>query len=162
MKLPIHVQQILHHAPHRPPMSWVDEILSCGATAGECQVRVRRDAHYMGPEGLRPSSLIEFIAQAYGFMNIAHELLTYGADAKPLKRAFLAAVNDASWAAPSTLADVRDGDVLNVKITGVRRIGPIASLSGQVLRGSRSHGEAEISGAAELLGQAKMKIYSER
>lgn len=132
-------------------MAWLDEVLSCGASAGECRVRVRQDAHYMGPNGMRPSSLIELIAQAYGIMSITHEMIVHGDNAKPLKRAFLAAFSDVIF--PSSLealGSIRDGDLLLARISGIRQIGPITAFHGSVRRGENT------------LCVAKMKIYTER
>ncbi len=142
-------QKILPYSPHRPPMVWIDAVTEYGATAGECVVRVKKDALYMDPDGLRPSACIEFIAQAYGYMSIAYRIYESQPNAKPLKRAFLASIKDARTCSPERLHDVREGDELKVKISGVRMLGPITLFNGQVIRGD------------ELLCTAQMKVFSE-
>jgi len=145
----IDFQKIWPYAPHRPPMIWIDEVVSYGASAGECLVRVRKDAHYMDGLSLRPSSCLEFIAQAYGYMSIAYKIYETQPDAKPLRRAFLASIKDASMSAPDLLSSLREGDELSVRISGVRHMGPITLFTGQVLHGDM------------MLCKAQMKVFSE-
>ena len=130
-------------------MVWIDEVLNYGAREGVCLVRIKKDALYMDPEGLRASSCLEFIAQAYGYMSIAYRIYESEPDAKPLKRAFLASIKDAKTCAADRLREVRDGDELEVKISGIRSMGPITLFNGQVVRGE------------ELLCSAQMKVFSE-
>ncbi len=142
-------QSIIPYSPHRPPMVWIDDVVSYGETAGECLVRVKEDSLYMDPEGLRASACLEFIAQAYGYMSIAWRIYEAQPNAKPLKRAFLASIKDAKTCEPDRLREVRVGDELRVKISGVRWMGPITMFGGEVLRGN------------EVLASAHMKVYSE-
>lgn len=142
-------QHIMPYSPHRPPMVWIDEVAAYGATDGECVVRVKKDALYMDPDGLRSSACIEFIAQAYGYMSIAFRIYENHPNAKPLKRAFLAAIKDAQTCAPEILRTIQDGDRLNIRISGVRALGPITMFNGEVLRGTQS------------LATAQMKVFSE-
>ena len=130
-------------------MVWIDEVVNYGAREGTCLVRIKKDALYMDPEGLRASSCMEFIAQAYGYMSIAYRIYESEPDAKPLKRAFLASIKDAKTCAPDRLREVCDGDELQVKISGIRSMGPITLFNGQVVRGE------------ELLCTAQMKVFSE-
>lgn len=130
-------------------MVWIDEVVDYGAREGACVVRIKKDALYMDPEGLRASSCIEFIAQAYGYMSIAYRIYESEPNAKPLKRAFLASIKDAKTCAPDRLREVREGDELQVKISGIRALGPITLFNGQVVRGE------------ELLCSAQMKVFSE-
>lgn len=141
--------QIMPYSPHRPPMVWIDEVTDYGATGGECLVKIKHDGLYMDPGGLRASACIEFIAQAYGYMSIAWRVYEQQPNAKPLKRAFLAAIKDATTCGPQTLATVKSGDELRVKISGVRSLGPITMFNGEVVRGS------------EVLATAAMKVFCE-
>ena len=130
-------------------MVWVDQVLQYGAVSGECLVKVKDDALYMSEDGMRASACVEFIAQSYGFMSIAYRVFESNPDAKPLKRAFLASINDAVFAPHETMAKVRGGDQLVVKLSKVRIRGQITVFHGLVLKGE------------EVLCDADMKVFSE-
>lgn len=150
MKKAVQVQDIWQYIPHKPPMVWIDQITDYGATAGECIVNIKKDAHYMDGEGiLRASSCVEFIAQAYGFMSICYRVYESQPNAKPLKRAFLASFKDVDFCPEETMRAVKDGDRLVVKISGVRAMGPINLFQGQVFKGD------------QLLCETNMKVFSE-
>ena len=149
MKKTTDFSKIQPFSPHRPPMVWIDEVIEYGAREGSCLVKIKKDALYMDPEGLRASSCIEFIAQAYGYMSIAYRIYETEPNAKPLKRAFLASIKEAKTCTPDLLRKISDGDELQVKISGIRSMGPITSFNGQVVRGE------------ELLCTAQMKVFSE-
>ena len=144
----INVKDIERYAPHRPPMVWVDYVVSCNATEGECIVNVRGDAHYMSESGMRASACVEFIAQSYGFTSIVHRV-NKDPNSKPLTRAFLASIGDAVFAQPAAIAKVKAGDELRVKISNTRTRGSITAFKGAVLHGST------------VLCECDMKVFSE-
>ena len=146
---PISAREIQHYIPHRPPMVWIDEVLNYSADGGECLIRLKPNSLYLSERGLRATSCLEFIAQAYGFCWIAYVTRVKDPGASPMSRAFLAAFKDAVFAAPDRLARVKAGDTLTVKITKRRPMGPIAAFKGQVLH------EGD-----ELL-RAQMRTFSE-
>ncbi|MGE0526812.1 MAG: hypothetical protein AB7G93_06565 [Bdellovibrionales bacterium] len=143
------IHEILAFAPHRPPMVWVDEITHFQKDGGECLVHVRDDAHYMSPNGLRPSACVEIIAQAYGFSSICYTTRVLRPDAQPLKRALLVSFKNVRFARRELFAQVKANSSLRVPITGARQIGPITLFQGWVL-----HGPVELC-------QAQLKVYSE-
>ncbi|NJM10194.1 MAG: hypothetical protein HC883_04820 [Bdellovibrionaceae bacterium] len=132
MKTPINVQDIWEFIPHRPPMVWIDQIHDFGASHGECSVRIKADAHYMGRDGLRASSCLEFIAQAYGFISICHREATNEPVNQTPRRAFLASFKDAKFGEQDLLKSIQPGEVLSVKVSGARQMGPIILFQGQV------------------------------
>lgn len=144
----VQIQDVLPYVPHKPPMVWVDEIIASDASSGECAVRMRSDALFWGPEGLRKSSCLEFIAQAYGFASVAYDH-RIDLNAKPLKRTFLAQFKDATFASAARFAAVRPGDEIHVRYSGVRKIGSIIMFAGQA-----SHN-------GDLLAQAQLKVFCE-
>jgi 3-hydroxymyristoyl/3-hydroxydecanoyl-(acyl carrier protein) dehydratase len=144
----VNVKDIEKYAPHRPPMVWVDYVVDCSATEGECIVNVRGDAHYMSENGMRASACVEFIAQSYGFMSIAYRV-NKNPDSQPLKRAFLASIGGAVFAPSAEIAKVKAGDELRVKISNARERGPITAFKGAVLHGST------------VLCSCDMKVFSE-
>jgi predicted hotdog family 3-hydroxylacyl-ACP dehydratase len=131
MKLPILVKDIAAYAPHRPPMIWIDEITATGDTSGTGQLVLKADALYMSPDGLRPSSCMEFIAQAYGFSCICHELIHNVA--RTTTTAFLASMSDGVFADAETFRQVSPGDLITVNISGVKHRGSLAVFDGVVL-----------------------------
>ena len=65
--LPAKVSDFEDCVPHRPPMVWVDDILSASDSGGECLIRVRRDALYCVNGRIEPMNCIEWIAQTFAF-----------------------------------------------------------------------------------------------
>lgn len=126
------IADILPLVPHRPPLVWVDEIIHFDATSGEAAVDIKPGAYFLGPDGLRASSCLEFIAQAYGYCSVAYGRLQ-NPDAPPLKRAFLASFKDAVFTESARMAAVKIGDRVHARFSGVRHIGPITMFNGEVL-----------------------------
>ena len=146
---PIAVQDLLRFIPHRPPMVWVDKVLDWSRNHGEVLIEVKGDALYMSPEGLRPSSLLEFIAQAYGFCWICYTIYVLDPGSNGMAQAMVAGFKEAQFAPPSAMRKVRPGDTLRVKLSDMRRKGPITFLRGQVW-----HGEV-------LLADSEMRTFSQ-
>jgi predicted hotdog family 3-hydroxylacyl-ACP dehydratase len=142
------LSEILPFVPHRPPMVWVDEIVKFDESSGECRVTIKKDAHFLGPDGLRPSSCLEFIAQAYGYCSMAYTRMKEP-ESGPLKRAFLASFKDATFTTPDLMGRVKEGDQLQIKFFGVRQIGPITMFNGQALHDG------------EILCETQMKVFCE-
>lgn len=113
-------------------MVWVDDVLRYSSSSGECLIKIKKDSPYMDSEGLRASSCIEFIAQSYGYMSIAHRLYEVDPNSKPLGRAFLVAIKDAKFYAPDVYKKIKEGDTLIVKIFDLRQMGSITLFNGQV------------------------------
>lgn len=124
-------------------MVWVDYVVSYGPTEGECIVNVKSDAHYMSEGGMRASACVEFIAQAYGFMSIVYRV-KMKPDSAPLKKAFLASIGNAGFADAATMARVKAGDELRVKISSARERGAITAFKGSVLLGEVSLCECDM------------------
>ena len=107
----------------------VDEVFEQG---GSASVELKPDANYMSPDGLRPSSLVEFCAQAYGFVRAAWEHQQQMAPPK-LNEAFLAAVNKIQWGAGT----LPKSGTLNISVKTTRKMGPLSLCSAQVYQGDR-------------------------
>ena len=145
----IPVREVEKYLPHRPPMVWIDEVVRFSEKAGECRVTLKADGLYMGAEGLRPTSFLEFVAQAYGFISVCHHVYILDPNSKPLSKAFLASIKNTELPDRATLAELRPGDTLNITIDGVRQMGPIVIFRGQV----------HCKGAT--LCTAQMKVFKE-
>jgi predicted hotdog family 3-hydroxylacyl-ACP dehydratase len=145
----IPVKEIEKYLPHRPPMVWIDEVISFSEKAGECRVRLQADGHYMDRESLRSTSCLEFIAQAYGFISVCHHIYILDPNSKPLSKAFLASMKDARLPSVDILSQVQAGDQLSITVQGVRQMGPIVMFHGQVKKGDL------------VVCQAQMKVFKE-
>ncbi len=142
------IREVLNFVPHRPPMVWVDEILKFDENSGECLLIIKDGAHFMGSEGLRATSCLEFIAQAYGYCSVAYSRRK-DPNWKPLKKAFLASFKEATFVEPARMAQIKVGDQIKVAFTGVRNIGPITLFDGHA-----SHN-------GDILCQSQMKVFCE-
>lgn len=125
-------------------MVWIDEVLNYSEKEGECRVILKSGEHYFAPHGLRPSSCLEFIAQAYGFISACYHVNVLDPSAKPLSKAFFASMKDAQLPTLEAASKLKSGDVLNIKISAVRQIKQIVSFTGQVFHGSVKLAEAQV------------------
>ncbi|MGZ3723857.1 MAG: hypothetical protein ACXVA9_13030 [Bdellovibrionales bacterium] len=145
----IPVKEIEKYLPHRPPMVWIDEVVSFSEKAGECRVRLQADGHYMEGARLRSTSCLEFIAQAYGFISVCHHIHILDPNSKPLSKAFLASMKGAQLPSEETLSQVQVGDQLSITVSGVRQMGPIVMFNGRITKGDL------------LICEAQMKVFKE-
>src|SRR3989338_2473617 len=145
MKLPIPTSKLFEFLPHRPPMVWVDELQSVeiGPTGLQASLivnlqRPRYFHHY--PAKVRPSALIEWIAQSYGFAKAyaAHRTGETGG----LKRAYLVGITEAEVCS----AGLETESAVVVKVVEVRELPPACIVDGEItnIRGDRIYGKARI------------------
>lgn len=138
------VADLLNYIPHRPPMVWIDRVMSFGETSGECLVDIKSGELYLGLDALRPSSCLEFIGQAYGFCWIAYVIRVLDPGSLGMKTAMTAAFKDSKFASPADFANVQPGDELRVKLSNLRRKGPITLIQGQVWKGDLLLAESDL------------------
>lgn len=135
--------------PHRPPFIWIDEVVEVTPDGGTCAVTLRPDALYMGPEGLRRSSALEFMAQGFGYVRAAQSETGLLPGRAPPTKAFLVSIQDAVYSeSPGTPPSA--GTRLSIEISGFREVGPITLFSAAV----------KLPGD-EILAQARLKVFSE-
>lgn len=79
---PIAVSELQEYLPHREPMVWINQINHADSDGGECLVLLNPQAHYMDGEKVRRTSVIEWIAQAYGFVSACHKIENEGENYK--------------------------------------------------------------------------------
>ncbi len=149
MNRTIKVREVETYLPHRPPMVWIDEVLSFSEKQGHCRLQLKADALYLNETGLRSTSLIEFIAQAYGYISACHHYFILDRNSKPLSKAFLASIKNAKMPTEEILETLKVGDELFIAIDRVRQLGPIVSFRGIV-----THNE-------KVICEASMKIFKE-
>ena len=136
--------------PHRPPMIWIDEVISFGPKGGECLVHLKSDAGYLTRGKLRPSSLFEFVAQAQAFVGICCAM-EQGSAEVAFREAFLVAVTDANLEDWRDFKDAEPGTTLTVKVSAPRSLGPINIFSGSVWTSDNI-----------CIGSTKMKAFVNR
>ena len=91
MNLPISVAQLRAVLPHRPPMIWIDEILSGSHEGGVCRTIPSPSNLYFSSGSFLKYAGIELVAQAFGYSRGVFEL-SKNPDATEAKRAFLVGI----------------------------------------------------------------------
>lgn len=148
MNFPQPVSAFVHSLPHRDPFIWVDEIIEVTENGGQCRVRLESSGLYLDDHGLRQSSLIEFMAQSYGYIRAAQLRLGFLSDRPPPNRAFLVAIQDAVFRAEPARPGV--GDALTITASDIRELGPITAFNAVVF-----------NEMGALLASAKLRIFSD-
>lgn len=139
----------LETLPHRPPFIWIDEVLEVTLDGGSCAITLASDASYMGPNGLRRSSFLEFMAQGFGYIRAAQaESGLLPGKSAPTK-AFLVSIQDGVFSETASLAPSA-GTRLTIEISGFREVGPI-TLFGAIVKAP----------SGDVLVQARLKVFSE-
>ncbi len=150
-KSDIKVVELLEWIPHRLPMIWIDSVTHFSEEGGECLVKLKKDEAYMDCEGLRASSLIEFMAQAHAFISICAN--RRDPNNKIPERAFLASIREAILPLNNDLKALQVGTVLRIQTSGHRKMGSITLFSGQV----QVEGENE----KKFIASAEFKVFSD-
>lgn len=143
---PVAVEKLSDRVPHRPPMVWVNEVLWASDEEGECRVRLESDAHYFSETGLRASALVEWVAQAYGYVQASRALA--GGDSRRPSKAYLVGMRDIEIAPAAR--HVKPGEEISVIVRRVRELGPVSLIDGEVRRAT-----------GERLVKASLKLYAE-
>ncbi len=123
--------RLLEWMPHCPPLLWIDNVLSVTELKGSCSVTLDADAHYMSSNGLRSSSMFEFVAQCFGFVRAA-QYLSGASPTKsvPPKNVFLVAVSNAKYSTDTPWPSA--GDTIHIHVQGIREFGPLTLFEGEV------------------------------
>jgi predicted hotdog family 3-hydroxylacyl-ACP dehydratase len=143
--------QLSTFLPHRAPFVWVSEVISISngvdGPSGVCRVRLSEGSAFLGRDGKpRASSVVEWIAQAYGFVKACHHL-SGNSETRPSERAFLVGINDCEV----NLAGAEQETSLLVEVFERRVFHPAYLLDGVV--------QSEC-GTREF-GRARIKVFSE-
>jgi predicted hotdog family 3-hydroxylacyl-ACP dehydratase len=131
--------------PHRPPMVWVDEVLSVTADGGECIVRLKPEALYNSSTGIRQSSALEFVAQSFGYIRAAQYVQGLFPKVALPKQVFLVGIRNATFFHQEKKATL----FVRVKIKGIRPMAMLTLFEGVV------ENEDDLK-----LFEANVKVYS--
>jgi predicted hotdog family 3-hydroxylacyl-ACP dehydratase len=145
LKFPVPVADIFEFMPHRPPMVWIDEILSVNETGGVCLVRVK-DGAYMSAEGIRPTSYIEFMAQSFGYVS-ACQLKVYPNSRPKPTQVFLCGIRDLEI---NNDKKISEGEQLRIEVKRTHEMGPLILFEGKVFS---SDGTTMAKGQIKLFAQ---------
>lgn len=146
-QFPVPVGDLRAYLPHRPPMIWVDEVLETHqgerGLRGTCRVQINRDRGFMAADGnVRPSAVIEWIAQGYGFVKAAHRRQE-GYGLAGFGRAFLVAISNCDV----NLQGLQGMQAVLVHVEEVREMHPAYIVDGKVtsLDGKIEFGSARLT-----------------
>lgn len=150
ISFPINTSDLQEWIPHRPPMIWVDQVMSVDAHGGECSVLIRENGLYLSQNKMRLPSLIEFVAQSYAFVRCAQALAGHAPKTGKVAKAFLVGSRDAEFSVNESDPRLAPGKKLLVKVSDVRQVGPFVIYTGTVL-----------DEAGATLMKTTMKLYHE-
>lgn len=129
----IKVSDLAEWTPHRPPMVWIDEVISVTATEGECRAQLKKDGLYMHFGILPLSSLIEFVAQAYAYVRCVQAQQGLGSKSEKPKRAFLVGTGQTDFFIKESDSRIAIGQELRFHVSEIREILPFVMFTGKVL-----------------------------
>ena len=142
------VSRLQQWLPHRGPAIWVDQVNWVTENEGECQLTLRPEGHYLSTGGLRQTSLIEWIAQSYGFVRTC-QMISQGPQGREKKpeKAYLVAIRDVEWAESVPQSNSM---TLRIHVRKTHQVGPIALVEGHVYGPEKT-----------LLAKAQLRLYAE-
>ena len=148
LEFPLSTSKLKEWVPHRPPMVWVDEVLSVESTSAKCRVLMEETRpFYESPSKIRPSVLVEWMAQAFAYSAICRQLMNVGTPT-PIRRAFLVGIAGAKF--DMTAWDAKGKSVF-VSVETVRELAPLVLFRGTVTNED-----------GRTLSTASLKVYVER
>lgn len=127
---PISVKLFEDFLPHRPPMVWLDEIVEAEAERGCCRVRVTSDRHFFDGKNVRPSSVVEWVAQAYGYTSAYYLLGMNQGQAPKIQTAYLVGIRDLAF--EPTWQSVSLNSEIYIHVKRARELGPVSLVDGRV------------------------------
>lgn len=129
----IKVSELSEWTPHRPPMVWMDEVISVTAIDGECRALLKKEGLYMTSGVLRLSSLIEFVAQAYAYVRCVQAQQGLGSKSEKPKRAYLVGTGPTDFFVKEGDSRIACDQELRFHVSEIREILPFVMFTGKVL-----------------------------
>ena len=110
-------------------MVWIDQVLSADATHCHCSLVLDPDSAAFGKSGLRQSSLIEWMAQGFGFAH-ASQLECNSS------KAYLVTMKDIEYCPRNEWDDfcrgIKTGDQAFITVDTLKTLGGLTVLKGEV------------------------------
>jgi predicted hotdog family 3-hydroxylacyl-ACP dehydratase len=147
-RFPISTLTLQEMLPHRPPMVWIDQVESVDESGGTCKVLLKKNGLQCSPEGLRQSTLVEWLAQGAGFAQAS-------VVKNSVKNAYLVSVNQLEYCDHETWLRFQEKLTrlnelpITIHIKIVRALGPVTLFSGEIFENET------------LLGKGTFKTFSE-
>ena len=125
---PLETKALESWLPHRPPMVWVKTILWSDEDGGECLVDLNEIPLASTDGFLRQSSMIEIMAQSFGFV-MAHYHYHFKSQYTGFKKTFVISYKKMSF----SHHNIRGDKILRVMVNKEREISTIAFVNGKVI-----------------------------
>lgn len=150
MVVDLPISELLESLPHRPPMVWIDRVVSVGkdykGLSGVCEVDVDSKALYVSNgEHLRGSSAIEFTAQGFGYLKAAYQKIHKFTDTP--SKTYLAGVRTCKTQFDQL--DLSQVTKLQIRISVLKEILPITYIRGEVM----------LPDSDKVLAKAEIQVY---
>jgi len=143
------VRDLDRFLPHRGPMVWVDQICQWDLQGGTSLIRLDPKAHYMDHEGVRQSSVVEWIAQTYGFVRACQSQAAQEPSDAEISRAYLVSFKNLSFSEKFEPA-LRSERFLSVYVRTLRDSNPLKTIYGEVK-----------TSAGEKIAAGEITVYSD-
>lgn len=131
LKLPIDVSDLEQFLPHRRPMVWVNQILRIDSKGGEALIHLDPKAHYMDREEVRPSSVIEWVAQTFGYVRACQSLMSGDGPTAKISHAYLASFKNLLFL-ENFDSSIQAQKSLAVYVQTLRDFSPLKTVYGEV------------------------------
>jgi len=132
LKFPVAVSELQESLPHREPMVWISQVNWVNSKEGECLVQLDPQAHYMDGKKIRQTSVVEWIAQTYGFVSACQNLVNdTEVQTKLISKAYLISIKDVEiFEGFNRLLDKETSLLVYVKT--LRDLNPMKSIYGEI------------------------------
>jgi predicted hotdog family 3-hydroxylacyl-ACP dehydratase len=131
--------ELVDWIPHRPPMVWIDEVVEISPDSAVCRANVLPQCFSDGK--FRPSTYIEWMAQAFAFSEVARGLQSI----PKLKNAFLVGITKAEF---EEFPITEKSFLVRVKKT--RELPPLLLFDGSVEKPT-----------GQVIARASIKVFAE-
>lgn len=143
---PIDVGYVKPFLPHCGPAAWIDRLISTDKNTGITETTLKAGAKYFVNGALSESSLIEFMAQSYGYTLAINDILNIQ-NMKFVTKTLIAEVKDSKFNFNSFDELPQVGDVIQVETIGTHDFGALKVVQGKVFYKSK------------VLATLNMKLY---
>lgn len=142
--------EFLSWVPHRPPMLWIDEVVSASSERGECRVIPKADALYREGGRILPTSCVEWVAQAFAFIRSCYLIEAGFHGQEKAHQALLVGIKNAKFKFEAGDPEVEQAKEILVTVDHFREFGPIIMV----------HGEVRLP-SGRILMEGSLRLYHE-
>lgn len=131
LTFPVPIEYLKNFLPHSGSAIWIDQLLETKKNFGRTETKLKSDANYLQNKKLIESSLIEFVAQSFGYMLALNDILDVQ-KVKPVTTALIAEVKDAQFYFSSFDRTPEAEDIIQVTTLGTQDFGALKVVQGQI------------------------------